>query len=82
GGPSESKIEARIKAICDAALDGRVIGVTDNRFELGASSLKLIEIHEQIDAQWPGQVDLTELFDYPTIRDLSRHLSAKLRAAH
>jgi acyl-CoA synthetase (AMP-forming)/AMP-acid ligase II len=81
GVSSQNDIEARIKAICDAALDGRVVGVTENLFELGASSLKLIEIHEQIDATWPGHVDLTELFDYPTIRELAQHLESKTLAA-
>ncbi len=78
--PAAGDIEDRIKTICDAALEGKNLGVTDNLFEVGASSLKLIEIHEQIDAAWPGQVDLTELFDYPTIRELSAHLSTKLAA--
>ena len=52
----------------------------DNLFEIGASSLKLIEIHEQIDRQYPGLVDLTELFDFPTIAELARHLEGKLAA--
>ncbi len=52
----------------------------DNLFEIGASSLKLIEIHEQIDRVYPGLVDLTELFDFPTISELSRHLEGKLAA--
>ena len=52
----------------------------DNLFELGASSLKLIEIHEQLDAIWPSQIDLTELFDYPTIAQLAEHLQCKLAA--
>ena len=46
----------------------------------GASSLKLIEIHENIDRKYPGQVDLTELFDYPTIAELATHLEGKLAA--
>ena len=71
-------VEARLKAICDAALDGRNVGVDDNLFDLGASSLKLIEIHEKIDIEYPGQIDLTELFDYPTIGELARHLKTKL----
>ena len=79
-GASAGDIEDRIKAICDAALEGKNLGLNDNLFEVGASSLKLIEIHEQIDAAWPGQVDLTELFDYPTIRELSAHLATKLAA--
>ena len=76
---TSSEIERRIKDICDAALE-RNIDVNDNLFELGASSLKLIEIHEQIDRVYPGLVDLTELFDFPTIAELSRHLEGKLAA--
>jgi acyl carrier protein len=52
--------------------------VTDNLFEIGASSLKLIEIHENIDREYPGLIDLTELFDHPTIQDLAKHLEGKL----
>jgi acyl-CoA synthetase (AMP-forming)/AMP-acid ligase II/aryl carrier-like protein len=76
---TSSQIEAQIKAVCDAALE-RNIDVADNLFEIGASSLKLIEIHEQIDRAYPGMIDLTELFDYPTIAELSRHLEGKLAA--
>ena len=39
---------------------------------------RLAEIHEQIDREYPGQVDLTELFDFPTIAELARHLQSKL----
>jgi acyl-CoA synthetase (AMP-forming)/AMP-acid ligase II/acyl carrier protein len=73
-------IEARLQSLCEAALPGRRIEVTDNLFELGASSLKLIEIHESIDRDFPGLVDLTELFDYPTIAQLAKHLETKLKA--
>src|SRR5689334_8643681 len=76
---THSEIERNIKDICDAALE-RNIDVNDNLFEIGASSLKLIEIHEQIDRIYPGLVDLTELFDFPTIAELSRHLEGKLAA--
>ena len=75
---SRSDIEEKLRTICDAALGGKRIDVSDNLFELGASSLKLIEIHEQIDREYPGQVELTELFDYPTIAELARHLEGKL----
>ncbi len=67
---TSTDIERKIKDICDAALE-RNIDVDDNLFEIGASSLKLIEIHEQIDRVYPGLVDLTELFDFPTISELS-----------
>jgi acyl-CoA synthetase (AMP-forming)/AMP-acid ligase II/acyl carrier protein len=74
-------LEARLQSLCETALPGKRIGVDDNLFEIGASSLKLIEIHESIDRDFPGQVDLTELFDYPTIAQLAKHLETKLSKA-
>ncbi len=77
---AQSMIEAKLQAICAAALGGKRLDVNDNLFELGASSLKLIEIHERIDHEYPGKIDLTELFDFPTIAELARHLERKLAA--
>jgi acyl-CoA synthetase (AMP-forming)/AMP-acid ligase II/acyl carrier protein len=73
-----NRVEARIKAICDAALPGKRVEIDDNLFEIGASSLTLIQIHEEIDREYPGLVDLTELFDFPTVAQLARHLETKL----
>jgi len=75
---SGSDLQARLQAICEAALPGKRVDVSDNLFEIGASSLKLIEIHENIDRDFPGLIDLTELFDHPTIAELAKHLEAKL----
>jgi acyl-CoA synthetase (AMP-forming)/AMP-acid ligase II/aryl carrier-like protein len=74
---SPSSIESRLLAICNGVLAGRSISSEDNLFEIGASSLKLIEIHEQVDREYPGAVDLTELFDHPTVAQLAKHLAAK-----
>ncbi len=71
-------IEREIKAIVDDALAGKHVDVDDNLFEVGASSLTLIEIHEKLDELYPGAVDLTELFDFPTVSQLAKHLEAKL----
>jgi acyl-CoA synthetase (AMP-forming)/AMP-acid ligase II/acyl carrier protein len=73
-------LEARLQTICETALPGKRIDVNDNLFEIGASSLKLIEIHENIERDFPGLIDLTELFDYPTIAQLAQHLEKKLTA--
>jgi acyl-CoA synthetase (AMP-forming)/AMP-acid ligase II/acyl carrier protein len=78
---SGSALEMQLQSICETALPGKRIEVNDNLFELGASSLKLIEIHEHIDRDFPGLIDLTELFDHPTIADLAKHLQSKLSAA-
>ncbi len=78
---SRTQIEEKLRTICDAALEGKKLDLHDNLFEIGASSLKLIEIHEQIDREYPGAVDLTELFEFPTIAELASHLERKLASA-
>jgi len=75
---SASDIESRLLRICNDVLTTKQIGPQDNLFEIGASSLKLIEIHEQVDREYPGHIDLTELFDHPTVAELARHLAGKL----
>ncbi|MBV9345847.1 MAG: non-ribosomal peptide synthetase [Gammaproteobacteria bacterium] len=79
-GAVRTEIEANLQRICEAALPGKRVEVHDNLFEIGASSLKLIEIHEHIEREYPGLVELTELFDYPTIAELASHLEGKLAA--
>lgn len=80
-GTSSDSIEARLLSICNSVLAPRRVGPEDNLFEIGASSLKLIEIHEQVDRDYPNLVDLTELFDHPTPKQLAEHLSARLGQA-
>ena len=78
GRAAAGRIEQQLKAIVDDALPGKHVDVDDNLFDVGASSLSLIQIHEKIDELYPGQVDLTELFDFPTVAQLARHLEQKL----
>ena len=72
-------LESQLLRICNSVLVGRTITRDDNLFEIGASSLKLIEIHEQIDRDYPGTLDITELFDHPTVAELTTHLASKLK---
>jgi acyl carrier protein len=81
GRAAKGRIEQQLKAIVDDAMPGKHVDIDDNLFDVGASSLTLIQIHEKIDELYPGAVDLTELFDFPTISQLSQHLESKLAAA-
>jgi acyl-CoA synthetase (AMP-forming)/AMP-acid ligase II/acyl carrier protein len=78
GRAAAGRIEQQLKAIVDDAMPGKHVDVDDNLFDVGASSLTLIQIHEKIDELYPGAVDLTELFDFPTISQLAKHLETKL----
>jgi acyl-CoA synthetase (AMP-forming)/AMP-acid ligase II/acyl carrier protein len=80
GGVSASGLELRLLAIVESVLPDRRVEVDDNLFDIGASSLALIQIHERIDQEFPGVVELTELFEYPTVQQLARFLATRLEA--
>ncbi|HWM28805.1 MAG TPA: non-ribosomal peptide synthetase [Woeseiaceae bacterium] len=63
-----------IEQICREFSKDRHIGPDDNLFEVGVSSLTLTEIVLAIDEKHPGKVDISDLFDYPTIRQLADFL--------
>ena len=75
-----SEITQQLRAICEQELDGRSIDVDESLFDIGASSLKLIAIHERIERLWPGLVDVTDIFDHPSIAALARFIEHKLAA--
>lgn len=60
-----------IEIICREFSKERQIGPDDNLFEVGVSSLTLTEIVLAVEEKHPGKVDISDLFDYPTIRELA-----------
>ncbi|MGH8619959.1 MAG: acyl carrier protein, partial [Burkholderiales bacterium] len=67
-------IERTLLAICNDFLGKNRLGPRDNVFEIGTSSLTLAQIHERIEQAYPGRVEVTDFFDYPTIAELARYL--------
>jgi len=90
GGNGRAVLEAELKRMCDELMEERAgerageraaaggLGVDENIFEAGTNSLTLALIYERIEERWPGQLDITDFFDHPTIRDLAAHLHARL----
>jgi acyl-CoA synthetase (AMP-forming)/AMP-acid ligase II/aryl carrier-like protein len=68
----------QLLAICNSILEDRQVAMNDNLFDVGVSSLKLVAIHERIEHAFPGMIDLTEIFDHPTVAELSKQLEIKL----
>ena len=66
--------ENKLLLICNNTVEDKDIKLDDNLFEIGISSLSLAEIHEQLDELYPGKVDIADLFDHPTVRELSAFL--------
>ena len=72
-----SEIEQNLLAICHAVFPDKTIGINDDLFEIGSSSLNLAQIHEKIDQLYPDVVEVTDLFDYPTIAELGMFLEQR-----
>lgn len=70
-----------IRQICTSVITDRDIGLDDDFFDLGVSSLALAQIHERIDEQFPGQLDVEDLFTKSTIRAVAAHLQERQHAA-
>ena len=70
----EDPLIREIELICREFSKERIIGPDDNLFEVGVSSLTLTEIILAVDEKHPGKVDISDLFDYPTIRELAEFI--------
>ncbi|HEX6373718.1 MAG TPA: amino acid adenylation domain-containing protein [Longimicrobium sp.] len=66
--------EARIAALCGQVLGVEQVGLDENFFDLGASSLLLMGLHERLRRELPGaELALLDLFRHPTVRALAAH---------
>jgi acyl-CoA synthetase (AMP-forming)/AMP-acid ligase II/acyl carrier protein len=72
--PDADPLLAELEHISRQHSKDRTIGPDDNLFEVGVSSLTLTEIVLAIDEQHPGKVDISDLFDYPTLREIAAFL--------
>jgi amino acid adenylation domain-containing protein len=74
-GPTQANAtQTRLQAIWRHALRRIDLGLDDNFFDLGGTSLQLLEVHAQITPAFAVSLPLTELFAYPTIRRLAARI--------
>ncbi len=76
-GAADNDLEQSLLAICQAALPGRKLGADDNLFELGTGSLTLAQIYEKIESMYPGLLEVTDFFEYPTVRTMAAFLAQR-----
>jgi acyl-CoA synthetase (AMP-forming)/AMP-acid ligase II/aryl carrier-like protein len=65
----------RLQEICARLIPEKRVTPQTNLFEINLNSLTLARIHEAIDQAFPGQLDVAELFDHPTLEALAQCLS-------
>jgi amino acid adenylation domain-containing protein len=79
--PAEDNTERWLREIFGRKLGVRNVGADTNFFDLGATSLKLVEAHAAIERIWPG-VNMVALFRHPNIRDLARAIEGRDTSLH
>ena len=71
-----TSVESSILQVCNSTVSDKNINLDDNLFEIGISSLALADIHEQLEVLFPGKIDISDLFDHPTVRELAVFIQA------
>jgi amino acid adenylation domain-containing protein len=71
-----TELEKTIAAAWQAALGVDQVGVYDNFFDIGGHSLRMIQIHQRLRAELSVDIELLNLFQFPTIDSLVRFLQA------
>ena len=74
GSSDDSSLENRLKAIWSRVLR-RDVGLDENFFDLGGSSLQLIEVHSEIVKALGRQISVTVLFEHATVRSCAQRLA-------
>jgi len=70
----ESDLEHAIASIWKNALGLEEVGRYDNFFDLGGHSLMVVQLHPKVERAAGRKVAIVDVFRYPTISSLAKHL--------
>src|SRR6185369_16044773 len=65
----------RIAALWREVLQVGRVGLDDNFFDLGGTSLLAMRVHSRLQDALEREIGIVELFQYPTVRSLGEHLA-------
>lgn len=51
------------------------VGLDDNFFDIGGTSLLLVSAHQKLQAKFNQRISIADLFAHPTVRSLAQHLA-------
>ena len=74
------EIEQQLVKIVRSVLRKEALGVTDNFFDIGANSLDIIRLYNDIEKQWGFAINVTDLFRMADVRKISKLITARLEA--
>ncbi|MBC3842416.1 hypothetical protein GXW82_26155 [Streptacidiphilus sp. 4-A2] len=81
GVAARTGLERTLAGIWQQALDLPEVGVHDNFFEIGGSSLALARVLARLNEEPGPRVPLVALYEFPTIASLARHLTERQQSA-
>ena len=73
--PPGNRLEQAIAAIWRRALGAGPTSIDTSFFDAGGSSMLMVWVQQQLEAELGRQVPVLTLFEYPTVRTLAAHLA-------
>ncbi|AET61188.1 iturin a synthetase a [Paenibacillus terrae HPL-003] len=73
----QGEIEQKLIGICQDILNVKSIGTDDSYFDIGVTSLQLVQIVDQLEDQLGIHIEVTDFFSYPTIAKLAAYISSQ-----
>ena len=74
----QTELEQIIATIWQEVLHLEKVGIYDNFFDIGGHSLLIVQVHSRLQARLERNISMVEMFKYPTIELLAKHLSFNL----
>jgi acyl carrier protein len=68
-------LEQMIAQVWQEVLEVQRVGINDNFFDLGGHSILLVQAHSKLQAACRSELTVIDMFKYPTVSALARHLS-------
>ncbi|WP_068774945.1 non-ribosomal peptide synthetase [Paenibacillus sp. FJAT-26967] len=76
---SQDDIEQKLIRICRQILKKPSIRADESYFDIGVTSMQLVQIADQLEEQFDLQIEVTDFFSYPTISKLAAYISRQGR---
>lgn len=73
--PPRNDAERRLAVIAERILPTERLGIHQNFFELGGTSVHMVQILNKVRAEFGREVPVTEIFRHPTVSSLAAYLS-------
>lgn len=76
--PQGNQLEETIAAVWSRVLGTDGVRLDSNFFDLGGDSLLLVAVHSNLQKELKLEIQITDLFEFTTVRALARHLAGTM----